>query len=92
MPRKQEETGLGRKEELQKEPELPLCSLLSKHKAGYGAATSHASTSACTQHPAGPGRPLRRHRGLVQSRQVTMQQAGMACLEKSLSLCNAAVH
>ena len=89
MPRKQEETGLGRKEELQKEPELPLCSLLTKREAGYGGATS---TSACTQRPAGPGRPLHQHRGLVQSRQVVMQQAGMACLEKSLSLCNAAVH
>lgn len=89
MPRKREETGLGRKEKLQKQLELPLCSLLTEHKAGYGGATS---ASACTQHPAGPGRPPHQHRGLVQSRQVTMQQAGMACLEKSLSLCNAAVH
>lgn len=38
----------------------------------------HTNTSTCTQHPAGPRDP-----GLVQSREVVMQQAGMACLEKS---------
>lgn len=38
------------------------------------------------------GEPPCRPRGLVQSGQIAMQPAGTACLEKSLSLCNAAVH
>lgn len=38
----------------------------------------------------GTSRPARH--GLVQSRQVAMQQAGAACLEKSFCLCNAAAH
>lgn len=38
----------------------------------------------------GTSRPARH--GLVQSRQVAMQQAGTVCLEKSFCLCNAAVH
>lgn len=43
-------------------------------------------------HPESPGRSLCRPQGLAQSGQIAMQPAGMARLEKSLSLCNAAVH
>lgn len=86
-PREREETGPGREDEMQKEPELPLCSLLAQRGAGSGAATSPTSISACTQHPAGPRRPPCRHPGPARcSRQ------GWLVWKSLLSLCNAAAH